>query len=68
VRARRLDVPVILVSGTIVLDVAAEAMRNGADDYISKDRLDRLGPAAQQALRRKRERENEAPQNGAKPE
>ena len=57
VRARRLDVPFILVSGTIAEDVAAEAMRNGADDYVSKDRLDRLGRAAQQALRRKRERE-----------
>jgi pentatricopeptide repeat protein len=67
VRARRLDVPFILVSGTISEDVAAEAMRNGADDYVSKNRLDRLGRAAQEALRRKRERD-EAAQNGAKPD
>ena len=50
VRARGLDVPFILVSGSIGEEVAVEAMRSGADDYLLKDRMARLGPAIQQAL------------------
>lgn len=37
VRDRGLDVPFIIVSGTIGEDLAVEAMRLGADDYLLKD-------------------------------
>ena len=45
-----LEIPFILVSGTIGEDVAVSAMRDGAADYLLKDRLVRLGPAVKQAL------------------
>jgi CheY-like chemotaxis protein len=54
VRSRGLDVPFIIVSGSIGENVAVEAMREGADDYLLKDRTTRLGPAALQALEKKR--------------
>jgi PAS domain S-box-containing protein/diguanylate cyclase (GGDEF)-like protein len=57
VRGRGLDVPFILVSGTIDEDIAVDAIRHGADDYLLKDRLSRLGPALSQALERKRLRD-----------
>lgn len=44
------DVPFIFVSATIGEDVAVEAMRNGAQDYIMKDNLKRLLPAIQREL------------------
>jgi signal transduction histidine kinase len=44
------DVPFILVSGAIGEDRAAEAMREGASDYILKDRLSRLPSAVESAL------------------
>jgi two-component system cell cycle sensor histidine kinase/response regulator CckA len=47
---RQIDVPFIIVSGTIGEERAVEAMKQGATDYIIKDRLGRLGPAVQQAL------------------
>jgi PAS domain S-box-containing protein len=54
VRQRGLDVPFIFVSGTMGEDVAVDAMRHGADDYLLKDRLTRLGPAVEHALGRRR--------------
>lgn len=46
-----LDIPVIIVSGSIGEDVAVEAMRAGAHDYIMKDNLTRLVPAIERELR-----------------
>jgi PAS domain S-box-containing protein len=43
-------VPLLLVSGTIGEDIAVEAMRLGADDYLLKDRLERLGQSVRRAL------------------
>jgi PAS domain S-box-containing protein len=62
---RGLKVPFILVSATIGEETAVAAMREGAVDYLLKDRLARLGPAVAQALeqsrlRRERERAEEA--------
>src|SRR4029079_8002047 len=57
VRAYGLDTPFIIVSGTIGEDLAVEAMRHGADDYLLKDRLSRLGGALTQALDRRRLRQ-----------
>ena len=45
-----LDIPFILISGTIGEDVAVEAMRMGASDYLMKDRLTRLGAAVNHAI------------------
>lgn len=44
------DVPLILVSGTVGEERAAECIKLGAVDYILKDNLVRLGPAARRAL------------------
>lgn len=51
-----IDVPFIIVSGTIGEDVAVEAMRAGAHDYVMKDKLARLGPAVTRELREAEER------------
>jgi two-component system cell cycle sensor histidine kinase/response regulator CckA len=48
-RERQPNVPFILVSGTIGEDLAVQAMRMGASDYLLKDRLSRLAPAIEQA-------------------
>jgi PAS domain S-box-containing protein len=51
-----LDIPFIIVSGSIGEEIAVEAMRNGAADYLLKDRLGRLGPAVNNALEQSRSR------------
>ncbi len=48
---RRLDIPVILVTGTIGENRAAAIMRAGAHDFILKDDLSRLVPAIERELR-----------------
>ncbi|MDB6123645.1 MAG: sensor hybrid histidine kinase [Pedosphaera sp.] len=53
-RASGLDIPFILVSGTVGEDVAVAAMKLGATDYLLKDRLARLGSAVEHALAGKR--------------
>jgi len=45
------DVPFIFVSGAMGEEVAIDAVKRGATDYVLKDRLSRLGPAVQRALR-----------------
>ncbi len=49
-----LDLPFILISGTIGEDLAVTAMQRGVSDYLMKDRLGRLGPAITRAIERKR--------------
>ena len=46
-----LDLPVIIVSGSIGEDIAVAAMKMGAHDYIMKDNLTRLVPAIERELR-----------------
>jgi two-component system cell cycle sensor histidine kinase/response regulator CckA len=46
-----LDIPFIIVSGKIGEDVAVEALHSGANDYLLKDRLTRLGPAIDRAMK-----------------
>lgn len=53
----RLDIPFIIISGTIGEDVAVEMMRKGATDYLLKDRLARLGISVRQALEQGRWRQ-----------
>ena len=50
------DIPFIIISGTIGEETAVSAMRNGATDYLLKDRITRLGPAVQRALHEVKER------------
>lgn len=49
-KASELHVPFILISGTIGEDLAVEAIKMGASDYLLKDRLVRLGAAVTQAI------------------
>lgn len=54
------DVPFIIVTGAIGEDTAVSVMKQGAADYLLKDRLARLGSSVSQALeqsRLRRERE-----------
>jgi len=53
-RASGLNIPFILISGTVGEDVAVQAMRYGATDYLLKDRIARLGNAVQRALEQQR--------------
>src|ERR1700736_4164640 len=45
------DVPFIFVSGTLGEEVAIEALKIGATDYVLKTRLSRLAPSVLRALR-----------------
>src|SRR3982750_4451226 len=49
-RERGIEIPFIIVSGTIGKEIAVEVMKQGATDYLLKDRLVRLGPAVRRAL------------------
>ena len=51
VQASGIDVPFIIVSGSIGEDIAVQAMKTGAHDYIMKDNLARLVPAIERELR-----------------
>jgi PAS domain S-box-containing protein len=55
-RRRYPDVPFIFVSGAVGEELAIEAIKEGATDYVLKDHLVRLGPAVQRALGECRER------------
>jgi two-component system cell cycle sensor histidine kinase/response regulator CckA len=44
------NIPFVFVSGTIGEETAIESLRNGATDYVLKDRLSRLVPAVVRAL------------------
>ena len=47
---RDLDIPFIIVTGSISEETAVECMKQGAADYLLKDRLVRLGQAITQAV------------------
>ena len=44
------DIPFILVTGAIGENLAIDIFKNGANDYVMKNRLQRLVPAVQRAL------------------
>lgn len=52
----RLEVPFIIVSGTIGEERAVDSMKAGATDYVIKDRIERLGPVVERALHEARNR------------
>ncbi len=64
VRARTRDLPFVIVSGAIGEDAVVESMHAGADDFVMKDRLGRLGMVLTRALQsaeaRARQRKIEA--------
>jgi PAS domain S-box-containing protein len=49
-RKRGLDLPFIVVSGTIGEDTAVDTMKAGASDYVMKANLTRLAPAIEREL------------------
>jgi PAS domain S-box-containing protein len=55
-RVRCPDVPFILLSGTLGEEIAVESLKEGATDYVVKDRMQRLGASIQRAIRDSRNR------------
>jgi PAS domain S-box-containing protein len=51
------DIPFIFVSGTLGEEVAIEALKIGATDYVLKERLSRIVPSVHRALREAKERD-----------
>jgi two-component system, cell cycle sensor histidine kinase and response regulator CckA len=54
---KRLDIPFLIVSGTIGEETAVAAMKAGAQDYLLKGNLARLVPAVERELREAQERQ-----------
>jgi two-component system cell cycle sensor histidine kinase/response regulator CckA len=54
-----LGIPLLIVSGSIGEEIAVQTIKQGATDYLLKDRLGRLGPAVRQALEQSKLREAE---------
>jgi PAS domain S-box-containing protein len=54
---RALDIPFIVVTGSIGEEAAVTCMKQGAADYLLKDRLARLGPVVGHALEQRRLRD-----------
>src|SRR5258707_9365064 len=52
------NIPFVFLSGTIGEEAAIESLRNGATDYVLKDRLSRLVPAVMRALTNTKNRAN----------
>lgn len=55
-REIRPEVPFIFVSGTMGEELAIEALKQGATDYVFKTRLSRIGSSVRRALREAEER------------
>ena len=55
-RQKHPEVPFIFVSGTIGEELAVDSLKQGATDYVLKDRLSRLVTSVQRALREAHER------------
>lgn len=51
-----LDIPFIILSGTIGEETAVEALKAGANDFLIKGKYARLGPAIERELREKESR------------
>jgi two-component system cell cycle sensor histidine kinase/response regulator CckA len=50
-RETNIDIPLLIVSGAIVEEMAVECMRLGAHDYVMKGNLSRLVPAIERELK-----------------
>jgi len=49
-KQKDLDIPFILISGTIGEEIAVETMKKGGNDYIMKDKLARLAPSIRREI------------------
>jgi two-component system, cell cycle sensor histidine kinase and response regulator CckA len=56
VKRSGLDLPFVMVSGTVGEEAVVTALHNGAHDFVSKDKLTRLTPAVARELRESEER------------
>ncbi|HKA55665.1 MAG TPA: ATP-binding protein [Candidatus Binatia bacterium] len=56
---RHLDIPFIVITTSVSEEVAVECMKQGAADYLLKDRLARLGLAVRRALQERRLRDEQ---------
>jgi two-component system, cell cycle sensor histidine kinase and response regulator CckA len=56
-QSKRLDIPFLIVSGTIGEETAVAAMKAGAQDYLLKGNLARLVPAVERELKEAKERQ-----------
>jgi diguanylate cyclase (GGDEF)-like protein/PAS domain S-box-containing protein len=52
-REKKLDTPFVIITSSINEEIAVECIKQGASDYLLKDRLSRLGHAVERALREK---------------
>ncbi|HLO51616.1 MAG TPA: PAS domain S-box protein [Kamptonema sp.] len=62
------EIPFIFVSATLGEELAVETLKNGATDYVVKQRLGRLVPAVKRALRESQERRDRASAEAARQE
>ena len=60
-----LDIPFIVVTGAVEEEIMVECIKDGAADYLLKDRLTRLGQAVKRALEEKLLREEKRRTEGA---
>jgi signal transduction histidine kinase len=49
-----LDIPLIVLTGTVSEEIVVESMKQGAADYLLKDRMTRLGPAVRRAMQERK--------------
>lgn len=56
-RESGLDIPFIIISGTIGEELAVDAMKRGVHDYLMKDKLGRLVPAIERELKETAQRQ-----------
>lgn len=54
---KNIDIPFIIVSGTIEEDIAVEAMKSGAHDFLMKDKLGKLIVTVQREIREAKNRQ-----------
>ena len=59
-QARQLDIPFVIVTGSLGDELAARCIKEGVTDYLLKDRLERLGLAVSHALEERRLRKERA--------
>lgn len=50
VQKMNIDIPFIIISGVIKEEIAVDAMKAGANDYLMKGNLKKLGPAIERSL------------------
>ena len=56
-QARNLDIPFLVVAGATNGEDGVACLKQGADDYLLKDRLERLGPAVENVMQTRRLRD-----------